>query len=743
MTIDSINEECYKEVYCNPVITAVLSDIPMPILIISGGMISGCNDSALKLFHASSPDFLTGHSLLSLSVSHQPDGSDSGPLLENMLNRAAIGKNTRFEWVFKKTDGEEFDSKVMVRLPDPTHGSQCIVTIVDNSAESSAIRRILVLAEEAKRGNLKARVSTEGYHGDLFTLMTSINSMLDDILHPFRDLSRVLVKISRGDVNVRNETPYLGEHEKIRSAVNGLADVISDLQGEINRLTTAAREGRLAERGEPERFQGAYAETIVEMNQMLDAILTPIRLGNRVLQKISRGDLSERVEIDCVGDHAKIIHAINGVHDWLVGLIMYVTRISDGDMSADIQKASDADQVHGPLIQMRENIKSLICDVNLLVSAGTAGDLKVRADSSLHKGDFRKIVDGMNRNLDSVIIPVEETMRVSEKYAGYDFTSRMDPSLGFTGDWTSLRDSLDNVGATVSSAVALINDQVSVLRDISSQADMSIKDISQGATSLAEIAQHVSINSERGGDGISQVLLAIGDLAENVSNVAIKTSEVNRLAGETNVLSQKGSDLAKDAELGMQEITESTSEVVSLFHEIMGEMKKISRISSMISDIASQTNLLALNAAIEAARAGEAGRGFAVVASEVKALALDSRKSAENISEMLTFLEQKTQRASDTMDISSISVQKGGIALKETLEVFNQILDSFSIINQNIAVLSGITEHQAAVVQEIAASVNEVNDLVSSTARDAVASASATEQAAAAIDQVSGQVSEV
>ena len=743
MAEGSGNEVGTEATYMRPLIKAVLNDIPMPILVLSGDIVTGCNDSALRLFHASDPGKLTERTLLSLSASHQPDGSSSGPLLEQILKKISIGKNTRFEWVFTKADGIDFDSKVTVRQADPGHGSSRIVTIVDNSAESSAIRRILTLAEEAKQGNLRARVSTEGYHGDLLTLMDAINSMLDDILHPFRDMSKILVKISNGDIHARNESTYKGEHEKIRSAVNGLADVVSDLQKEIIGLTTAAREGRLAERGHPERFKGAYAETIIGMNQMLDAILNPIRHGNRVLQKISRGDLSERVDIECVGDHANIKRAINGVHDWLTELISYVSRISEGDMSAVIEKASDKDQIHGPLIRMRDNIRELINDVDRLVQAGTAGDLKVRADSSRHQGDFRRIVDGMNRNLDSVIIPVEETMRVSGSYARYDFTRRMDSSQGLNGDWIALRDSLDDVGETVSSAVGLINDQVSALREISSQAEASIKDISQGAASLAEIVQHVSINSERGGNDINQVLQAIADLAENVSNVAVQTSEVNRLAEETNELSQKGSDLAKDAEQGMQEITDSTGEVVALFHEIMGEMKKISKISRMISDIASQTNLLALNAAIEAARAGEAGRGFAVVASEVKALALDSRKSAENISDMLTFLEQKAQRASDTMDKGAISVQNGGKALKETLSVFGRILESFSTINEHISDLSRTTEHQAAVVEEIAASVTEVSELVSSTARDSVASAAATEEAAAAIDQVSSQISDV
>ena len=52
-------------------------------------------------------------------------------------------------------------------------------------------------------------------------------------------------------------------------------------------------------------------------------------------------------------------------------------------------------------------------------------------------------------------------------------------------------------------------------------------------------------------------------------------------------------------------------------------------------------------------------------------------------------------------------------------------------------------EQQAAAVQEITASIHEVNTLVSGTAKDAVASAAASEEAAAAIDQISEQIAQV
>ncbi len=724
-------------------VLALLDNIPCPVLVMKNNYFCGFNQAAGKLFKTTDKSFIIGKDLLGISPLKQPDGSDSAKHVQPLLSRVTSGKPLNIEWRFSRPDNTTFDGRGIIRQTDAAFGDFLIFSIIDNSAESRAIRDILDISEEMKKGNLRARISPEGYHGDLETLINRINEMLDDILYPFRDMSKVLVKISKGDIHSRINQPFQGEHERIRIAVNNVADVIVELQNEILRITKAAQNGSITERGNSSQFKGAYAEVIAEINVMLDTIIDPVIQGYRVLRKIKGGDLSERVEIECVGDHAKLRDSINNVHDWLSELIVYVTRISEGDLSASIKKASDKDQIYEPLIKMRDNIKSLIADVNELGRAGTNGELSFRADPARHKGEFRTIIEGMNGTLDSVIIPVNEAMVVSESYADYNFTRRIDPSLPMQGDWTEFKRALDQVGANVSEAVQIINDQVKSLKSVVTQTHGSINDVSQGTNALADIAQAVSLNAERGKDGIAQILKAMEDLAVNVTAVSARADEVNHLAIDTSDLSSKGTELAKGAETGMEEITDSTEQVVKIVHEIMDEMKTISKITKVISDIASQTNLLALNAAIEAARAGEAGRGFAVVASEVKSLALESRQSAENITGMIESLQKKTELASNTMDKSAVSVQNGGQALSETLKVFNEIIGAISTISERMDEVARSAEQQAAAVEEITASINEVNEMVSSTSKEAVSAAAASQQAAAATDQLTSQSEQV
>jgi methyl-accepting chemotaxis protein len=144
--------------------------------------------------------------------------------------------------------------------------------------------------------------------------------------------------------------------------------------------------------------------------------------------------------------------------------------------------------------------------------------------------------------------------------------------------------------------------------------------------------------------------------------------------------------------------------------------KKIVDIVSVIDDIAFQTNLLALNAAVEAARVGEQGRGFAVVASEVRNLA---GRSATAAKEIKALVKESVER----VGVGGVQVNKSGELLKLIVESGEKVaclVDGISNaaqdqsagidqVNKAVTQMDDITQQNAALVEEAAASSEEVS----------------------------------
>lgn len=695
------------------------------------------------------------------------------------------------------------------------------------------VEEMALMRQNQKAGDIEWFMPVDRFTGVFRTMAEGVNEQVRDHIGVKKRIVEVIRHFEEGDFSVEMEQ-LPGKKAFITHDVNQFRSRVLEIFSVLNDLSTASAEGKLSTRADVSTFQGDWKNLVQNINQMLDSILLPIGEGNRILRQIRGGDLRERVEIECYGDHEEMKNAINGVHQWLSELIEYVTKISAGDMTAQMNKASDNDQIHEYLISMRDNIKALVVDANMLsqaaingkletranaskhqgdyrkivegvnktldavidplnvaaqyvdniskgdiphkitdtyfgdfniiknnlntcidavnalvadanflANAGIKGQLETRADATKHRGDFRKIVEGVNETLDSVIIPVNEALRVSKEYANSNFAARVDPALKVSGDWIAFKDALNNIGIRVSEAVSLINKQVIDLASNAEEATASTQEVAAGAQQVARITGEVSSNSRQGEDSIIQVLKAMEDLNITVAEVSRKAEMVSVTATQANNFAKSGVDLAQKSETAMNEIKRSSSEIDQIVKDINQKMDEIGKIVRLISDIANQTNLLALNAAIEAARAGDAGRGFAVVAAEVKSLAQDSRSSAENIADMITDLQNKAKQANTAMGHAGETVEMGSSALLETLDAFNQIAISIDEITRNATDVASSSEEQAASVEEVTASINEVSSLIQNTTRDAGDAAAATEEAAAAIEQVNRVITNV
>ncbi|KUK69978.1 MAG: Methyl-accepting chemotaxis sensory transducer with Pas/Pac sensor [Methanocalculus sp. 52_23] len=481
-------------------------------------------------------------------------------------------------------------------------------------------------------------------------------------------------------------------------------------------------------------------------------------------------------------------------------MIANLKKAARGDTSFNLQPApSDEDtknfasliaRIDKSLATLKGSLDGLMGDIKMMMHGLTEGNFEIRADTGRYEGDFQECMVGINGMLDAVTKPVHEAMRVCGSFAQADFSAKFDANIQTKGEWEEFRKSLDRMGKVLNNTVkeitrvasafadgdftAHIDEKLNVRGDLiavknalnkvsidvsrliagsnrlmeamveaANEAETSIDEVSTGTQQIAKSTGNVSGHIEKATESAQQVLQAMEDLSAAVQEVTASAESVAILSRKADEQSQEGTKIARRADAGMAEITTATAEIDGIIRDINTQMAEIGKIVGVISDLANQTNLLALNAAIEAARAGDAGRGFAVVAAEVKALATESRSSAEHITEMIGNLRSGAEKASNAMKTANSVVKDGSDQMQQTILAFNEIVDSVGKISRSIEEVASATEEQAATVEEITASIHEVAALMERTAQEAGDTAASTEEVSASIDEVASMVARV
>ncbi|MDR3087517.1 MAG: methyl-accepting chemotaxis protein [Azoarcus sp.] len=240
---------------------------------------------------------------------------------------------------------------------------------------------------------------------------------------------------------------------------------------------------------------------------------------------------------------------------------------------------------------------------------------------------------------------------------------------------------------------AWIQSTLQGVKDIALAVKNSSGEVAQSVVTLNESAQAQSDATSAAAAGIEQITVSIGEVASS--------AEKTRAAAEAAAhASENGTQLADQACTMILELADTVKHSAAQVERLGEQSKEISRITGTIREIAEQTNLLALNAAIEAARAGEQGRGFAVVADEVRKLAERSAKATEEISQMITAVQEETAKAVSSMRSGAEQVESGVHYVenaKDALQEINQQMGHMLVMVSNISNSTG--EQQAAMTQ--------------------------------------------
>lgn len=295
------------------------------------------------------------------------------------------------------------------------------------------------------------------------------------------------------------------------------------------------------------------------------------------------------------------------------------------------------------------------------------------------------------REKEALQLQLLELLSDVEGAARGDLTVRADVTTGeigtvadfFNAVIESLREIVTKVKTAATQVNASLGENEGAIRQLSAEALKQSEDTTRTLDSVLEMTRSIQQVAEN------------ASLAAAVARTASTTAETGGLAMDRTVQNI----------LGLRETVAGTAKKVKRLGE---SSQQISKVVSLINQIALQTNLLAINAGIEAARAGEEGQGFAVVAEEVGELAARSAAATKEIEKIVENIQQETSEVVEAMELGTTQVVEGTHLVEDAKLSLSQILEVSRQIDSLVQSISSATVSQAETSQAVTELMKEI-----------------------------------
>lgn len=223
--------------------------------------------------------------------------------------------------VIKEYANGNFDATIK-RFPGKKANLHETVDLLKNNLEKISTE-INYLSRDAILGNLSKRADVNLYEGGWKKVFTSLNTLMDQITEPIKEVTDVLKSLAQGDLNINVKGNYEGDHALLKTSINKTISILSSYIKEID----------------------------------------------YILYTISNKNLQVEIERDYIGDFEKVKISINNI------LLNLNTTMKEIDTSSD-RIISGIDNIHNVSSSLAEGVRQ---------QSGAVRELKSNVQDILEK----------------------------------------------------------------------------------------------------------------------------------------------------------------------------------------------------------------------------------------------------------------------------------------------------------------------------------------------------------------------
>jgi methyl-accepting chemotaxis protein len=382
-----------------------------------------------------------------------------------------------------------------------------------------------------------------------------------------------------------------------------------------------------------------------------------------------------------------------------------------------------------PMLDPKGNLSTILCVYN---------DVTTQHEQ---EKKIRQMVDEAQANAELLTQSAAELQNAMARIASGDLTFRVsideaDPLVKLKVDYNSAIDAIRNV----------MNNLLLAIKRL----DSTVNDTIKSTEEIAKATEQVAISSQKATDNskaqltsVEKISTEISEISASIEEIASTSNDVTSHAIKASKEGEQAKEIGKIATNKMQIVEKISKQSVDDITALNDQMRQISKIVNLITDIANQTNLLALNAAIEAARAGEHGRGFAVVAGEVKNLAGESKKASSQIESLIKAIQAKSEQTSVSMKNSFEEIKAGIESVNKTVESLNMIISEANIVSLGVSEITRATEDQARAANQLMTGIESVTTLTRENQQRMADMAAVAEETSASTEEIASASAEL
>ncbi len=440
------------------------------------------------------------------------------------------------------------------------------------------------------------------------------------------------------------------------SIAKNISTKITKVIDNTKHILAEATNGNLKIRSETKDIHFEFHPVIEGINQTLDAVTNPLFIAADYFERISKGDIPEKLTEKYFGDFDKIKNNLNTCIDTLNNLVNEIETTNDIQVKGDYEYFADYkkfDGVYNKIIkiyntgmqihinnilfildiakeygegnltrempalpgkqilvtqrinQLRQNVLNLIEDSKMFVDSAVEGKLSMRADEKRHKGDYRKIVVGFNQTLDAVTLPLNDTSEYLERLAKGEIPEII--TKKYKGDFNNI---INNLNILILS----LNDITVNIKKIS-VGDLNVKFVKrsnndtmiEALANMVETEKQIIEKAKLVASGDLTILLnkrsADDELISALSDMITKLSEIvmSILEGAENI-----AQASEQMSMASQQISQGTAIQASSVEEITASIEQMTVNIQQNSENAQQTEKIALKSSTDIIEANKA-----------------------------------------------------------------------------------------------------------------------------------------